>query len=100
MKQIVERVIRETEISLIKSCLEEGLSQTKSAENLGISPKTLRTKMRAYDIDMPTRWGKPTKTAKKLDSMRLIAYFQEGLKLKEIAELMDCKYYRVRESLI
>lgn len=105
MKQIVERVIKETETSLINSCLEEGLSQTKSAEKLGISSKTLRAKMRAYDIDMPTRWSMPTKTAKKLDSMRLITYFQEGLKLKEIAELMStqerpCKPYMVTKALI
>lgn len=100
LKNAVNKAIRETEIRLIKSCLDQEFDRETTCKILGISDTTLRAKIKRYrnHLKLPSTWD--YREAQKLDSVRLMTYFQEGLKLKEIAELMDCKYYRVRESLI
>ena len=98
-----KQATEELEIKLINICLDRGYDRTTAARELGISERTLRTKIKLYEKalnPLPSSWFIKERKGLKLDSVRLIAYFQEGLKLREIAELMDCKYYRVRESLI
>ena len=94
---------KKLEIDLINTCLERGYNRHKSAKELGISERTLRSKIKLYKNflnPLPSTWDIKERKGLKLDSVLLVTYFQQGLKVREIADLMDCKYYKVRESLI
>lgn len=99
----LKQATKELEIRLINNCLDQGYDRKTAARELGISERTLRSKIKLYKNvlnPLPSSWFIKERKGLKLDSVLLMSYFQEGLKLREIAELMDCKYYRVRESLI
>ena len=101
--------------AVVDRALSETLgNRTKAAKLLNISRYTLqKTISKSNDIMRGSKTdSKPliketrervavrSKKPKRLDSVRLISYFQQGLKLKEIAELMECKSYKVRNDLI
>jgi hypothetical protein len=99
----LKQATKELEIRLINNCLDQGFDRATAARELGISERTLRSKIKLYKSvlnPLPSSWFIKERKGLKLDSVLLMSYFQQGLKLKEIADLMDCKYYKVRESLI
>lgn len=99
----LRQATKQLEIQLINICLESGYCRERAARELGISERTLKSKIKLYKgflNPIPTSWQYKERKGLELDSVLLMSYFKQGLKLKEIAELMDCKYYKVRESLI
>lgn len=89
-----------TRLELEKTLESTQYNKSEAARELGCSLTALKQLVKRYDLECVGNVGRPRKEAEKLDSIRLMSYFQQGLKLKEIADLMNCKPYMVRESLI